>query len=138
MHFLREHVSRISRWSSSASRNVWDLPDDVPIRADGRCTVHLLCFHDVFQLSSHLPGLTKQFRVQEMLHTPVVSESARPNRKKIRSAIRIQLASVRGDSPMTLPLLVDMQQGKMIALGDEKLFTCRVTLLLSLLWPIKD
>ena len=81
IHFLVE-CERISRRPRRASGNDFSLPDDVPVRPDGRCTVHLLGFHNVFQLPSHFPGLTKQFGVQEMFHAPIVSKSAQPNRNK--------------------------------------------------------
>lgn len=38
--------------------------------------------------------------------------------------------------PVVLPLLVHVQHGEVVRLGDEKLLTCRITLLRTVVGPV--
>lgn len=57
------------------SRRV-NAPDDIVVCASGEDR-HLLHLHDVFQLRTHFSCFAQKFRMKEVLHRPVISESIR-------------------------------------------------------------
>ena len=89
------------------------LADNVPLRSR-RNELHLLSFHDVFQLLSHLSHFAHGFRVDEVLLTPT------------RRVL------------VLLPLLVTVQQRQVVTLGYLELLSRLVSILLATFRPEED
>lgn len=89
------------------------LPQNIEVRPS-RNDLHLLEFHDIFQLDAHFPSLTQELGVQEMPYGPIISESV------------LLVSKLRGGvteyKPVALPLVEDVQQGQMVAFGYIELF----------------
>ncbi len=65
--------SLVGQWSTSCDQRS-DLPQNIEVRPS-RNDLHLLEFHDIFQLDAHFPSLTEELGVQEMPYRPIISES---------------------------------------------------------------
>lgn len=81
-------------------------PDDIPICAAGNI-FHLLEFHDIHDLLTNFPGSTHRFWMKEVLLTPVVAVST-------VSGAEVDYI------PMSLPLIVYVKEGEMVAFGHKE------------------
>ena len=121
------------------------LPDDVPVSAT-RGQAHPLLYHDVLELSPHLPDLEKdtgQARMKPAFSCLPASPQHPANLGDCPHlphglGMDEMIITPDGGVIIILPLQVDIQVGQMITLRDSKLLPDLITLLLSALGRKKD